>query len=106
MKYHSKPVAPAAGPAGVAFAISDLLLMKRWADLHDVVMTVRLDHGVDDEQYEEVVAFRTDSEPGCFLLVWRNDEAVFAQPLVGRTRRYRSVSHILDSITIKQPAAR
>jgi hypothetical protein len=105
MKHQGTSFDSVAPPAGLAFAIRDLLWMKEWADIHAVAMTVRLDHGVDDEEYEEVVEFRTDRDASCFLLIWRSAEAVFAQPLVGPTRRYRSVNHILDSIIVKQPAA-
>lgn len=100
MRRQRTPVDPVAPPAGLAFAIGDLLLMKEWADLHDVAMTVQIDHGIEDEEYEEVVAFRTGQNAACFLLIWRSAEVVVIQPLVGRPRRYRSVSHVLDSIVL------
>ena len=44
-------------PMGLAFEIADLMLLQGWADFHDVQMVVELDHCVEGEEYEEVVAF-------------------------------------------------
>jgi hypothetical protein len=89
-------------PKGIAFDIDDLRLVQGWADSHDVRMVISLDHGVDDEEYEEVISFYPDGSPSCFLSVWRNPGSVFAQPLAGRPLRYRSVSHLLESIAARQ----
>ena len=91
-------------PKGLAFAIDDLLAMKAWADTRHIPMAVRLDHGIGDEEYEEVIAFHTDGDPSCFLLIWRSIEAVVVQPLVGRQLTYRSVSHVLASLVASQDA--
>jgi hypothetical protein len=82
----------------MAFTISDLLLVKDWADRHDISMTVELDHRVDDEDCDELIAFRTCGSASRFLLIWRDAEAIFAQPLVGRRLRFRSISHLLDNL--------
>ena len=44
-------------PTGLAFEIADLMLLQGWADFHGVQMVVELDHCVEGEEYEEVVAF-------------------------------------------------
>ena len=44
-------------PTGLAFEIADLMLLQGWADFHDVQMVVELDHCVEGEEYEEVIAF-------------------------------------------------
>jgi hypothetical protein len=89
-------------PKGLAFAIDDLLAMQAWADSRRIRMAVRLDHGIGDEEYEEVIAFHTDLDSSCFLLIWRSTEAVVAQPFVGRQLTSRSVSHVLASLVAKQ----
>jgi hypothetical protein len=89
---------PAHPPKGLAFAIHDLHRLRDWADRQGVRMVIRLDHGADGEDYEEVIAFHADQQPACFLLVWRSTDAIIAQPLVGRPLAYRSVSHVLESL--------
>ena len=93
--------APSHLPKGLAFEIADLILMKGWADVHNFRMVVRLDHGTVGEEYEEVLAFHPEMSSPCQLIVWRNEKAVFVQPLVGRRRRYGSVTAALASMTSK-----
>ena len=93
-------LAPRAVPKGLAFEIADLILISGWAAFHDVPMPVCLDHGADDEEYEEVIAFRTEQSPLCRLIMWRNAEAVFIQPLLGKTQRHGSVAVGLDSLLV------
>src|SRR6201995_2660592 len=76
-------------PKGLAFEIDDLLRMREWADHQGVHMVVRLDHGLDREEYEEVVAFHANPQASCFLLIWRSVEAIIVQSLVGRPKAYR-----------------
>jgi hypothetical protein len=54
---------------GLAFEIADLVRIQGWAAQNAVRMDIRLDHGVEGEEYEEVIAFRTDAT-ACFLLMW------------------------------------
>jgi hypothetical protein len=89
-------------PKGLAFEISDLVLIRRWADCHDFRMLVRLDHGaLVDEEYEEVIAFETERSPLYRLTMWRTAETVFVQPLVGRGKQYGSVTAALKSLVSK-----
>ncbi|MFO1025345.1 MAG: hypothetical protein U1E70_09200 [Acetobacteraceae bacterium] len=84
---------------GLAFDIADLMAVRSWADRNDIRLDIRLDHGVDDEEYEEVIAF---SEAGaCFLLMWRDQDTVFAQPMPGRQIRFKTVSEALRRLYIK-----
>jgi hypothetical protein len=92
------PVHLADPPTGLAFSISDLLLMKEWADRHNTLMTIELDQRVDEEDCEELIKFRANVDSSCFLLIWRNAGAILVQPLVGRRLRYRSTSHLLDNL--------
>jgi hypothetical protein len=86
-------------PRGLAFEIDDLLLVRSWAESHDFQMLVHLDHGAAvDEEYEEVITFHTQTSPLYRLILWRNSEAVFVQPLVGRGKRYSSVIAALESL--------
>ena len=88
-------------PKGLAFEIADLVLIRSWADLHDCRMLIRLDHGPDGEEYEEVIALYTETGSQCHLIMWRNVAAVFLQPLIGQKQRYRSVAKALESLDLK-----
>jgi hypothetical protein len=89
-------------PKGLAFDIPDLILAQGWADLNDFQMVVRLDHGAEDEEYEEILAFHNNLTL-CRMIMWRNVEAVFVQPLVGKKQRYSSVAKALASVVPRQP---
>jgi hypothetical protein len=95
--------APPHLPKGLAFEIGDLTLIGHWADRHDFIALVRLDHGAEDEEYEEVIAFQAGISPFCRLIMWRNAKAVFLQPLPGRRQRYASVADAPRSLVVKQP---
>jgi len=94
--------APAALPKGPAFAIADLVVIRGRAVSHDFSMVVRLDHGAEDEDYEEVIAFHVGMNPLCRSIMWRNAEAVCVQPLVGSMQRYDSVAAALESLHPRQ----
>lgn len=88
---------------GLAFAIADLRLIQSWAEFHRCQISVRLDHGTPDEEYEEVIAFHIRKSPLCRFIMWRDTHAVFIQPLIGRLQRYRTVSAALQAL---QPPTR
>lgn len=92
------PAASSRPPKGLAFEIADLLLIGSWAALHGLGMSVRLDHGSEDEEYEEVIAFHSGTSPLSRLIIWRNAEAVFVQPLAGRKQQYDSISEALEDL--------
>jgi hypothetical protein len=98
MRPHHATAGSAHLPKGLSFRIDDLRRFQTWAKNHNVRMAIGLDHGVDDEEYEEVITLHTGTGSSCFLLLWCNEQAVFAQPLVGRQLKYRSVSHLLESL--------
>ncbi len=85
---------------GLAFDIADLLRIQSWAAHNAVRADIRLDHGVEGEEYEEVVAFRTDAT-NCFLLMWRDQNTVFAQPMPGRQQCFPSVSAALSRLYVR-----
>jgi hypothetical protein len=94
---------PTDSPKGLAFAIADLDFARGWADLHECKFLVRLDHGTDGEEYEEAIALFTGLRSHCRLIIWRNAEAVFVQPLIGCMQQYPSVSMALASIVALKP---
>ena len=87
---------------GLSFGIADLILIGSWSAAAGLRMTVRLDHGSDFEEFEEVLAFHPDPGHPCRFIMWRDDETVYVQPLIGRTRRYRCVADALSGL-LPQP---
>jgi hypothetical protein len=91
-------------PRGLAFDIADHILIRDWAKLHDFLALIRLEHGVEGEEYEEVVEFHAGISPLCALIMWRNADAVFVQPPVGRGQRYGSVRGALGGLLLTKCA--
>lgn len=92
-------------PKGLSFEIADLVLIQDWAAFHDLHMRIRLDHGTQAEEYEEVIALHIGRSPIYRALIWRNAKTVFVQPQVGRGQRYASVSAALEGLIAPQPVA-
>ena len=90
-------------PIGLAFEISDLLLLQCWAKFHDVRMVVELDHWVEGEEYEEVVAFYAKDSSLRRWILWRSASDIVVQLLIGRTCRFASVAEALDSLPATRP---
>lgn len=90
----SRPITP----TGIAFEISDLLLLQSWADFHAMHMAVELDHWVDAEEYEEVVAFYVKDSRLRRWIIWRGFGEIVVQPLIGRSCRFATVAEALDSL--------
>ncbi len=87
---------------GLSFSVPELILMKNWSNAGSMRMVVRLDHGTDTEDYEEVIAFHPGASPLCRWIMWRNQETVFVQPLIGRTKRFTSVAQAFEAMIPKQ----
>jgi hypothetical protein len=92
---------PAKVLKGLSFDIADLLLVRSRAEASDLRMVVRLDHGSDVEEYEEVLAFHRETNYQCPWLMWRNANSVFVRSLDGRALRYKSASKAIDALIRK-----
>ncbi len=85
-------------PTGLAFEVSDLMLAQSRAAFNDARIVVRLDHGTEDEEYEEVIDLRIGRSSASRLIMWRSAMNVFVQPLLGRRQKFRSVAEALESV--------
>jgi hypothetical protein len=90
-------------PIGLAFEISDLLLLQGWAKFHELRMVVELDHWVEGEEYEEVVSFYAKDSSLRRWILWRSVNEIIVQPLIGRTSRFGSLAEGLDRLLGIQP---
>jgi hypothetical protein len=84
---------------GLSFSIAELTLIDGWAEARGLVMVVRLDLASATQEYEEVIALHPERRQPCRWMMWRDTEAVFVRPLVGRTRRHGSVAEAIESLT-------
>jgi hypothetical protein len=87
---------------GLSFSIADLVLIRAWSEARGLTLGVRLDHGAENEEYEEVLTLYTEPGRACRFLMWRDAEGVFVQPLIGRIKRYSSVHQAIVAITPQQ----
>jgi hypothetical protein len=85
-------------PKGLAFEIADLMMLQGWAEFHDVQMVVELDHCVEGEEYEEVIAFYAQDSQLRRWIVWRSADGVIVQPLIGRSCRFTTVAEALETL--------
>jgi hypothetical protein len=90
-------------PKGRSFQIADLILAESWAASHDLRMVIRLDHGSEDEEYEEVLEFRAGRGLCTPFILWSDGEAVFIQPMPGRMQKHASLAEALDHLPVRQP---
>ncbi|HBK04910.1 MAG TPA: hypothetical protein DDZ81_03490 [Acetobacteraceae bacterium] len=92
---------PSKSVKGLSFSIAELILIRSWAEANALRMVVRLDHGSETEEYEEVLALHLGASDLCRWIMWRNAETVFLQPLIGPTHRYDSVAGAFEALAEK-----
>jgi hypothetical protein len=90
-------------PIGLAFDIADLMFLEGWSETNNIRMVVELDHCVEDEEYEEVIAFYAKDSPLRRWILWRSASDIVVQRLIGRTCRFSSVAGALDSLPVTRP---
>jgi len=86
-------------PAGIAFAIRDLVLLRAWAEWRGLRMDVALDHVSGELEYEELVGLYA---PGALVptwVLWRSIDAVMVEGLHARPEPFRSVSGALEALS-------
>jgi len=76
------------------------MLLQSWAAAHRLLMVVELDHCVEANEYEEIVAlYQKDRGYRRWLLWCSLDGAVVVQPLLGRARRFASVAEAIEALS-------
>jgi hypothetical protein len=86
-------------PKGLAFEISDLVALQRWAEAQAMRMVIELDHEVEGEEYEEVLAFYEGVGARLRLwTMWRAADHFVVEPMAGRAWRARAVEEVLSEL--------
>jgi hypothetical protein len=83
-------------PAGLAFEIGDLVMLRGWADFHDLRLVVELDYSADGDEYEEVLSLYPSGSAFRRWLLWRGTADVVVQPMIGRAMHFASVAQALE----------
>ena len=80
-----------------AFTISELLLLQGWAEFHGMHKTIDLAHCMDGAECDEIAII---SEPDSLLhwMLWRKQDSVIVQPMLGAAHRFDTISDALASI--------
>lgn len=90
---------------GASFSVAELTFARTWAHDNNLQLIIRLDHGAPGEEYEEALVFRHADIRLRQWIIWRNAEAVFVQPLVGRSRCYASIAEAMEGVIPPQRPA-
>jgi hypothetical protein len=89
-------------PTGLSFDIPDLLMLKGWADFHDLRMVIELDVCAERDEYEELVGLYDKSRAFRRWMIWRSCDGIVVQPTMGRTMLFDVMA---DALEILIPAA-
>ncbi len=88
--------------AGLSFEVPEWLMLLAWAEFHGLRVVVELDHCVDGEEYEEVVALYPPGSPLRQWTMWRASDAIVVEPMNARAFRLATISEVLQTLV---PAA-
>jgi hypothetical protein len=85
-------------PAGLAFDVSDLLMLRAWSEFHDLRMTIDLDIATDTEEYEEIVNIADAGAHYRRWMIWRSADGIVVQPRLGRRILFDVMTDALDML--------
>jgi hypothetical protein len=85
-------------PMGLAFELSDLVMVQGWSEYHDLRMVVELDYSAEGEEYEEVLALYPHDSSFRRWMMWRGTGEIVVQPMMGRALHFASVAEALDHL--------
>ena len=86
-------------PKGLAFDVSDLAMLQSWAESQAMRMVVELDHEVEGDEYEEVLAFYDGDSAGLRRwTMWRAADHFVVEPMNGRAWRASAVPEMIAEL--------
>jgi len=90
---------PPRPPAGIAFEIAELTLLRGWAEARGLRMEIVLDQARGGEDCEELVLLRRSRDAPPAFIVWRSSEMVVVESGAG-VKRFRFLSEALDGARV------
>ena len=94
----NRPPMLTALPMGLAFELSDLVMVQGWSEYHDLRMVVELDYSAEGEEYEEVLALYPQDSSFRRWMLWRGACEIVVQPMMGRASHFGSVAEALEHL--------
>ncbi len=85
-------------PKGLAFDIPDLQMLQHWAADQGMRMVVELDHCVEGEEYEEVLAFYEDGNSLRYWTMWRAADHFVVMPMNGPAWRFARLPELIAEL--------
>ncbi|HQT75965.1 MAG: hypothetical protein B7Z80_02615 [Rhodospirillales bacterium 20-64-7] len=89
-------------PTGLSFEIPDLVMLRGWADFHDLRLAIELDVCVDADEYEELLGLYDGSCAFRRWMLWRSHEGIVVQPTLGRTMLFDTMADALEFLIPEQ----
>ena len=83
-------------PTGIAFDISDLLLLRGWSEFHSLRLAIELDVCAEGEEYEELLALYEQNCAFRRWMLWRSCDGIIVQPANGRTMLFDAMADVLE----------
>jgi hypothetical protein len=85
-------------PTGFSFEVPDLLMLRGWADFHDLRMTIELDLCADGDEYEEMLGLYDASRAFRRWMIWRSCDGIVVQPAMGRAMLFDDMADVLEML--------
>ncbi len=90
-------------PKGIAFEIEDLTHLSHWAASRHLRMVVELDHWVEGDEYEEVLAFYEQDSALRGWTIWRASDYFVLEPMNGPAFRSLCLGDLMQELTPLRP---
>ena len=100
-----RPVAGSVHLRGHAFPIEELIAFRHWAERHTMRLLVELDHCVEGEEYEEVLAFYDAGSALRRWTLWRAADHLVVEPMTGSIARFSHLHATLAGLHALRPRA-
>ena len=83
-------------PTGIAFEVPELLLLRGWAEFHNLRLVIELDVCAEGEEYEELLALYEPDGAFRRWMLWRSCDGIIVQPANGRTMLLDAMADVLE----------
>nr|WP_294506101.1 hypothetical protein [uncultured Rhodopila sp.] len=83
-------------PTGLSFDIPDLLLVRAWADFHNLRMEIELDIAAGGDEYEELLNLSSRGSERRRWMIWRSRDGIVVQPMMGRKMMFDVMADALE----------
>lgn len=83
-------------PTGLSFEVPDLVMLRGWAEFHELRLAIELDVCVEDDEYEELLGLYDGTCAFRRWMIWRSKEGIVVQPTLGRTMLFDSMPDALE----------